>query len=746
MNLFRKKNKFEKVKKIKYKGFKIYFVAFTLFFLLISPMTSILYLTNLPKLHDINKLFGSNDSIKPETPIYDNGFIHVDAGNNGKIIDTIKVADKDFKVIKRHKKTDNNPVIFEFEGLLSKLIFLVFLLGLIYALPYKIYFRKKRKNKKIPKRIASFCKKNILYTPILNTVIVAIVFIGGELFLLNKIFIINDFANNLKRDIMLQYWLIFSVSALLTLTFVYYWQKFRVQIQYIDNIFTKEELKKRVFKQRSSKIKYRLLSTSFLTTLLPISIIITYIFQSLTSVKELALYAPNKTELKILFGDFGALLGDSTSKIINSPFNFYINMPNTLLMSFGITMGIIVAIIYLLFFVYWSNYEIVKPVNELLINMQKTTSGKLENYSIVRTNDEIGKLTENYNIMTESLFEYISRIDKMNAELEDKVKERTHEILLQKEEIEAQRDEVESQRDEIESQRDYVIEQKDIITLQQKSMTDSVKYARHIQNAILPPEELVNKIFNDYFIINKPKDIVSGDFYWLHQIPENKKQVLIAAADCTGHGVPGAFMSMLGTSALNEIVIENKIYKTNQILNNLRNSIIKTLHQTSKNVQTKDGIDLALCKIDFEKLHLEYSGAYNSIYIIRNNLEDKEIETLKKEETNIFKVFNYNNDVLIEIKADKMPIGTFKKENESFLVKKFDLKLGDKLYMFSDGFADQFGGKKGLKLLYRRFKKILHKYSNLPMNEQKDKINQEFENWKGEEEQLDDVILIGIAI
>ena len=746
MNLFKKKIKIKKDKKIKYKGFRIYFVAFTLFFLLIAPMASVLYLTNLPKLHDVSKLFNNTDSTKSETPIYDDGFIHVGAKNDKRIIDTVKVADNDIKIIKPHKKTNNDPTMFEFEGLLSNLIFLIFLLGLIYSLPYKIYFRRKRKNKKIPERIASFCKKNILYTPIINTAIVAIVFIGGELFLLNKIYIVNDFTNNLKRAISIQYLIIFSVSALLTLTFVYYWQKFRVQIHYIDNIFTKEELKKRVFKRKSSKIKYRMLSTSFLTTLLPISIIITYIFQSLTSVKELALYAPNKTELKILFGDFGRLLGNSASDFINSPYFFYINMPNTLLMSFGITMGIIVAIIYLLFFVFWSNYEIVKPVNELLINMQKTTSGKLENYSIVRTNDEIGRLTENYNIMTESLFEYISRIDKMNAELEDKVKERTNEILLQKEEIEAQRDEVESQRDEIESQRDYVIEQKDIITLQQKSMTDSVKYASHIQKAILPPEEIINQIFNDYFIINKPRDIVSGDFYWLHQIPENEKQVLIAAADCTGHGVPGAFMSMLGTSALNEIVIENKIYTTNKILNNLRSSIIKTLHQTSKNVQTKDGIDLALCKIDFEKLHLEYSGAYNSIYIIRNNLNNKEIENLKKKENSILKVHSYNSDVLIEIKADKMPIGTFKKDNESFSVKKINLKVGDKLYMFSDGFADQFGGEKGLKLLYRRFREILHKYSNLPMNEQKIQINQEFKNWKGKEKQLDDVILIGIAI
>jgi len=263
-------------------------------------------------------------------------------------------------------------------------------------------------------------------------------------------------------------------------------------------------------------------------------------------------------------------------------------------MFIGIGTGVFVTIIYLLFFIYWSNSTLIKPVGELLANMQKTTGGKLNNFSIVRTNDEVGELTENYNIMTSKLGNYIADIAKMNAELEDKVKKRTAEIEAQKEEIASQRDEVEAQKDEIEQQRDYVIEQRDLISVQKKAMTDSIEYAGNIQRALLPPKDELDKCLGEHFIFYKPRDIVSGDFYWVHQ-PEsssNKNQAFVIAADCTGHGVPGAFLSMLGIAFLNEIIIDKEDHNPATILDKLKANIIGALHQTGEIGKSRDGIDI----------------------------------------------------------------------------------------------------------------------------------------------------------
>ncbi|MBN1250490.1 MAG: SpoIIE family protein phosphatase [Bacteroidales bacterium] len=725
------------IKKVKYRGLRIYSVAFILFYLLTSPLTLILYTTNFSKLHDINELSIFQQSAETDSLLIENELVKIE-----NEIDSLEFKKQPSIVIKDEKAGNK----LEFEVFFFNLLLFVFLLGFLFNLPFKIYFKRLRKNKIISNQIKVFCKKTLLYSPLINTAIIAISFIGGEFFMINKIFIINDFNNNLGKEIYIQYWIIFTVSAILTLTFVYYWQKYRVQIHYLDSVFTKEELKKSIFKFKKGKIKYRMVLSGILTTFLPIGVAISYIFLSISFVKDLDLYAPTETELKILLGDYKNIFGQMFQDHISNPYLYYINIPNTFLMSAGIVMGVFVTIIYLYLFVYWSNSQIIKPVKELLGNMQKTTSGNLENYSIVRTNDEIGELSENYNIMTDRLFEYISRIDKMNAELEDKVKERTLEIMAQKEEIQAQRDEVESQRDEIEMQRDYVVNQRDLISIQKKSITDSIEYAGNIQKAILPPLENLNESLGDYFIINKPKDIISGDFYWTYQLSEKNKQILVAAADCTGHGVPGALMSMLGITSLNEIVVEKKIFRPNEILNNLRLNLIKTLHQTSDKINSRDGIDISLCYINFDELYLEFAGAYNSIYIIRNNLKQNEIENILKNQTEIIKSFLFNDSVLIEIKADKIPIGISRKDVLNFSLKKFKLKKDDKIYMFSDGYADQFGGKKRLKFMYRKFKEILLLYSKMDMNEQKIKIIEEFENWRGKEKQIDDILIIGINI
>ncbi|NJO90141.1 MAG: methyl-accepting chemotaxis protein [Chloroflexia bacterium] len=338
-----------------------------------------------------------------------------------------------------------------------------------FSLPYKIYFRRKRKKRNIPKQIQQFCRKTILYNPAIVAGIIAVPFLVQNFNLVDQLFISDVFEEEFRREMFLKYWYIFLLSSILTIALTYTWQKHNVQLKYLQHIFSAEELRKKVFRFKGGKIKYRLVFSSFLTTLLPLTIVVAYLFMSLTSLSEVGLYEPTMGETKVVFGKYDVMFDEGDKKAFiehNDP--KYINVVDTILMFFGIGAGIFVTIIYLILFVRWTNSDIIHPVKELLRNMQKTTGGQLENYTLVRTNDEIGELSENYNVMTSKLHEYVSHIDKMNAELEQKVKERTAEIQAQKEEIEAQRDEVESQRDEIERQRDYVIEQRDLIILQKK--------------------------------------------------------------------------------------------------------------------------------------------------------------------------------------------------------------------------------------------------------------------------------------
>ncbi len=267
-----------------------------------------------------------------------------------------------------------------------------------------------------------------------------------------------------------------------------------------------------------------------------------------------------------------------------------------------------------------------------------------------------------------------------------------------------------NKNEEIETQRD-------LLSVQKKELSDSIIYAKNIQSAILPTNTNLSRFLNDYFTILMPKDIVSGDFYWLS---EKNNKIVLAAADCTGHGVPGAFMSILGISFLNEIVNEKNITQPNTILNILRDNIISSLNQNGKEGEAKDGMDISLITIDKTTNKLEFSGANCPLYIIRN-----------KE--------------LIEIKGDKMPIAIHEKM-DSFNNHSFDFEKGDCLYIFSDGFVDQFGGEKGKKFKYRPFKQMLIDINHLPMDKQKYIINYTFSQWKGNHEQVDDILLIGVCI
>ena len=283
--------------------------------------------------------------------------------------------------------------------------------------------------------------------------------------------------------------------------------------------------------------------------------------------------------------------------------------------------------------------------------------------------------------------------------------------------LQQQNKKINQQKAEIEAQRDLAHEQK-------KDITDSIEYAKRIQSALLPPLSFIKRNLPEHFILFKPRDIVSGDFYWM--MNKNGK-IIIAAADCTGHGVPGAFMSMLGTAFLNEIVnkiIENKhVYslQANEILNQLRSYIIDSLHQSEANNESKDGIDMSLCIIDSEKQKLQFSGAHNPLYIIKNNK-------------------------LQVIKGDRMPVSIHKKADVPFTNHEIDFSQDDIIYMFSDGFYDQIGGPNDRKFMSRKFQELLLDIHKNPMEQQKEILNKTLEDWRGDNIQLDDILVIGIKL
>ncbi|NOQ71146.1 MAG: SpoIIE family protein phosphatase [Crocinitomix sp.] len=258
----------------------------------------------------------------------------------------------------------------------------------------------------------------------------------------------------------------------------------------------------------------------------------------------------------------------------------------------------------------------------------------------------------------------------------------------------------------VESQKDTIIEKNEEIT-------ESILYAKRIQNAILPPSRLVKEYFKESFILYKPKDIVAGDFYWMEDLGDT---ILFAAADCTGHGVPGAMVSVICHNALNRAVREYRLTDPGEILDKVRSIVIEEFGESDDDV--KDGMDIALCALKGN--HLKYAGAHNPLWILRNN-------------------------EIIETKANKEPIGKFHDQN-SFTTHSFNLEKADIIYIFSDGLVDQFGGEKEKKFKPVNLRRLLLDVQNQPLLTQRVSINEAFENWKGDLEQVDDVCMIGVKI
>ncbi len=348
------------------------------------------------------------------------------------------------------------------------------------------------------------------------------------------------------------------------------------------------------------------------------------------------------------------------------------------LKDFGINLLVFVLPIFLL--ILWRARVISKPISDMVVRTDSIRQGNLSERVSIQGRNEIAELGEHFNDM-------VGQLQESYESLEHKVEERTAELK----------------------------EQKEIVEEKQKEIVDSITYAKRIQEAILPPESQVNALLPNSFILYKPKDIVAGDFYWMDETNEG---VLFAAADCTGHGVPGAMVSVVCNNALNRSVREFNLLDPGAILDKTKELVVEQFEKSAEEV--KDGMDISLCRL--QGTDLFWAGANNPLWIIRKG-----------------------SDVIEEYKPNKQAIGkTY--ETAPYDTHKISLNSGDVFYIFSDGYADQFGGKKGKKLKNANLKKLLISNADMDMAHQKEVLNEMFEDWKGEFEQLDDVCVIGVRI
>ena len=331
-----------------------------------------------------------------------------------------------------------------------------------------------------------------------------------------------------------------------------------------------------------------------------------------------------------------------------------------------------------------------------LVDGLKSTTEFARNVGQSKFDTEYTPLSEN-DELGHALLKMRDELAETERILEQKVKERTEEVVKQRDEIEHQREKLEELY---------------------KDVTDSILYAKRLQYSILPPKEKINKILPLSFVLFKPKDIVSGDFYWVEKI-ENKS--LFATVDCTGHGVPGAFMSLVGANGLNSAVKEHNITKPSEILNYLNEYVSESLNKANEKSSIRDGMDMTFCAIDYEKMTIEYAGANNPLYIVRDG-------------------------ELLITKADKFAIASFKPGEKSYTNHVIDLKKGDMIYTFTDGYADQFGGVKGKKFMYKNFRNLLLEIHSKKPNEQKEILENELKKWQGSVEQVDDILVVGVKI
>ena len=337
-----------------------------------------------------------------------------------------------------------------------------------------------------------------------------------------------------------------------------------------------------------------------------------------------------------------------------------------------------------------------------------------------KTQNELKQKIQAQNILNQKLFAQSIQIDQRNLEIEEytqelkstneKLKEQNEIILKSDYKIKEQYQELKQNNEELHTLNEELFEKKEIIEKNHKSIQDSINYASKIQNALLPSQKYIDKLFNN-FVLYLPKQVVSGDFYLFREIGKYK---IFTVADSTGHGVPGGFITMLGINFINNILDKNIIKKPSEILEILR----KDFKKIFKFSEQKDGMDIILCIFNTETNILEFSGANNHLVLIRDNQ-------------------------LTEYKSIKNPIGYYYKEQQ-FITHQIEIKKNDNIYLYSDGFQDQFGGKNDRKFRSKNFRDLLYKIHKLEMKKQKEKLSEIFFNWKGKMFQIDDVLVVGI--
>jgi len=327
----------------------------------------------------------------------------------------------------------------------------------------------------------------------------------------------------------------------------------------------------------------------------------------------------------------------------------------------------------------------------------------------------------------------ISQYKKAQHILEQKVEDRTKEIAQQKNEIQEKNEELNQRNEEIAAQRDEIEEQKNRIEDLFRDQTNSIKYARHIQKAILPNTTLFKEELKNHFIFFRPQSIVSGDFYY---IAIHREWIIISAVDSTGHGVPGGFMSMLGMSFMNEIIYSMQDIQVDIVLNKLRKYIIRSLKQKGKPGEHKEGLEMALIAINKRTLECQYEGASSPLLLVRNN---------SKKPPNAEKAQTVEANTLYRFTPDNMPISIYPKM-QPFRKHTFNLIKGDKLYLFTDGFIDQYGGQNIKKVSSKQFQQLILKTATLEMPEQKKQLITFYDNWKSNQLQIDDVLVLGLEI
>ena len=420
-------------------GFRIYAISTGLYYLLVLPFLLILTIKYTPYLRESGR-FTINDNNDISDTIASVG--SSDGTYNFNLREVNTIADSLSEIITQDSilidslpdlelriapsvgvslEDANNPEpggtqIGTAFNILFNLLLISFLIGFIFNLPFKSFFHKKRRGKVISKKLFDFCKKFLLKSPLINAGIMGLAFLAAHLYMLYILLFLNPFSLELERSLFTQFFYISLTASILSLLFVYYWEKHRVHIKYINYIYDEKALRKRIFNLRVGKIRNRMIVSSVMTTLLPFMVVILYLFLSTSSVGDINIDSFTDEHKNILFGDymmFTDIFGSSSTDLNVPGWLFYINAINSFFMFIGIFGSTFIAFFYIIFLVKWTTQDIVEPIRELLFSMNETGKGELNSYAIVRTNDELGELTEGYNDMTEKLSEYIQSISNM---------------------------------------------------------------------------------------------------------------------------------------------------------------------------------------------------------------------------------------------------------------------------------------------------------------------------------------------